>query len=198
MPNPPMSAEKHLQRIDDWQRLELGNPVPTTAGPEVPAGAIYQFLRTSAESRVMAVNASGGDIAFNWVVPAGRVAKVERINWCLIDGSIRADGFGGLAPLDEGDGCLMQAIDEDGSTVLLDFMDGEEIRRHAGFGLLAGVDVDTSGMGNDDDALLIRWTLSAIGAPLELTAGQAIRFTVRADISDLTVFFAMLQGVYTT
>lgn len=205
MPKPaPQSSERTLQDIYDWG-VALGNPLVITGSvathddAALPENFVFEFIRAS-DSPEMHVNGAVGDLEFEWEVPVGRVFMLTRVNWRIQDASVRADGFGGLAALAEGDGCLLQIIDADTTTVLLDFMDGEEIRRHHDFNHVAGVDVDvdTSGVGGAQDSLAIRWTVEKAGDAMELTAGQIIRFTIRGDLSGLTLFDAMVQGVYTT
>jgi hypothetical protein len=160
---------------------------------QVPTNFVFKFLRTGADSADMAVD-GGTPVVFRYTVPAGKVFELWRINWHIIDGSLRADGFGGLAVL--GNGLLLRILKSDESAEL-DFTDGMPLKRHSEFAHLAGVDLfpDTSGVGGADDALSIRWTIARAGRAMLLTAGQHIECVVQDDLSDLTHFQAMVQGI---
>lgn len=161
---------------------------------QVPTNFVFKFLRTSADSDNMAVDGSSTSVAFRYTVPANKVFELWRINWHLIDSSIRADGFGGLPP--RTNGLLLRILKSDES-LELDFTDGEGLKRHVDFALLAGVDVntDTSGVGGAEDNVSIRWTVANAGRAMLLTAGQHIECTVQDDLSGLTAFHGMVQGI---
>ncbi len=159
-----------------------------------PEDLIFKLLANAGDPD-MAVD-GGTPVTYEFEVPTGKVFHLQRINVHMQDGSIRADGFGGLAALTNG--LLIQAIDTNGTTVLKDFTDGEPVKRHNELALLAGLDVDpdTSGVGGAEDAVLVRWTIAKARKPMRLTAGQIVRVTVRDNISDVTQLRMMVQGGY--
>jgi hypothetical protein len=133
---------------------------------------VFEFLRDGS-SRDMKVD--------------GSVTPVNFIE----DGNIAPSKFGGVSALSNG--CLIKALDTDGSTVIKDFMDGETIKTHWELALLAGVDVEVDA-GAGDDVVPIRWTIAKAGATLLLETSQRIRFTVQDDLTNLSNFYAMVQG----
>lgn len=161
---------------------------------QVPTNFVFKFLRTEADSDDMAVDGSNTSVAFRYTVPAGKVFELWRITWHIIDGSIRADGFGGLTV--RTNGLLLRILKSDES-VEVDFTDGEGLKRHADFTHLAGIDIapDTSGVGGAEDNVSVRWTVARAGRAMLLTAGQHIECVVQDDLSDLTVFHGMVQGI---
>ncbi len=161
---------------------------------QIPTNFVFKLLRTSADSDDMAVNGSVTPVAFRYTVQVGRVFELWRITWHIIDGGIRADGFGGLTA--RANGLLLRILKSDES-VELDVTDGEGLKRHADFTNLAGVDVipDTSGVGGAEDNVSVRWTIARAGRAMLLTEGQHIELVVRDDLSDLTVFHGMVQGI---
>lgn len=181
----------------------ISDPIMISSTPTAPANYVYTLLTrvsgpqsASTEDYDMDTDSDVTPSVFEYQVPAGKTFKHERINFEIVDGSIAPNSFGGVAgPLTNG--CLFEIIDDDGSTQLLDFTGGLPIARNADFSLLAGVDtVITPAAG--DDHLPIRFTVAKAGAPMLLTVGQRIRWTNRDDISGITVFRAMVQGVFTS
>ena len=164
------------------ERLKL----PVSTAKESDA-FIFEFFRNGA-SRDMNVDGTT-PVNFDWVAAVD--TNVERINFFIQDAGILPAKFGGLAELSTG--CLIKALDTDGATVIKDFYDGETIKTHQEFNLLAGVDTGTTAATGDDVAPT-RWTIANAGAKLLLLANQRIRFTVQDDLSALTKFYAMLQG----
>lgn len=161
---------------------------------QVPTNFVFKLLRTAADADDMAVNGSITSVVFRYTVPADKIFEFWRSTWHIIDGSIRADGFGGLTA--RTNGLLLRILKSDES-LELDFTDGEGIKRHSDFAHLAGVDVapDTSGVGGAQDTISIRWTIAQAGRAMLLTAGQHIECVVRDDLSDLTEFHGMVQGI---
>jgi hypothetical protein len=129
---------------------------------------------------------------FEYQVPAGFNFKFSRINITMLDGAMRPGQFGGLgAALTNG--CLFQIVDVGGAEVL-DFTDGVPITFNAEFALLAGVDTIIAPAAGDD-WLPIRFTVAKAGAPMLLPPGFRIRWTNRDDVSGLTTFRMMVQGL---
>ena len=161
-----------------------------------PVDFVFAFMKDSGDGVAMNVDGSSDVKAFNYEVPAGKTFLFERVNVHIQDSSIRADGFGGLTIL--ANGLLVEIIDTDGSTVVLDFTDGKPLKRHNSFGHLAGIDADadTSGVGGAQDSILIRWTINRAGASMLLHTGEIIRVTVQDDLTGLSHFRMMVQGVF--
>lgn len=153
--------------------------------------AFHMFKRTTDESVGMNVNGSVTPALFRVTGGSSGPIEVVRINFTLLDATIRYDYFGGIAALTNG--LTIKLHDED-DNVLLDFMDGQTIKANYHFGLLAGVDSAVSA-GAGPDYLPIRWTIEKAGGPVILEEGHYIEIAVNDDITGLTVFLAMLQGI---
>ncbi len=129
---------------------------------------------------------------FEYQVPAGSNFKFGRINITIVDGAIRPGQFGGLgAALTNG--CLFQIVDVGGGEVL-DFTNGVPITFNAEFALLAGIDTVIHPVAGDD-WLPIRFSIFKSGAPMLLPPGFRVRWTNRDDVSALTTFRMMVQGI---
>ncbi len=164
--------------------------------PALPmADLIYKLIRDpdNADTPDMNVDASGADRTFRVTCPVGQRWAVERINWATADNAKDVpNGFFSLTELGSGNGCLIRAHDTDG-TLILDFLDGGEIRRTTQYELLAGIDADSDSTANISRAG-VRWTIGKAGAMGILEAEQYIEFTLRANLAGLEFFQAMLQG----
>jgi len=152
---------------------------------------VFSFLRNGAESKDMAVDGSSTPVVFKYT-GTGNGLYAYRINWIIADAGIRIyDFFGGVAALTNG--ITIKAIAADDSTVLIDFTNGEPIKRNAEFSSLAGTDapiLDSVGT----DILSVRWTLEKAGEPFKLGLGESIQVTIQDDLTGLTEMSAMIQG----
>lgn len=159
-----------------------------------PTNFVFTLLRDTSPSHDMTVDGSGTSVSFRYTVPAGRSFEFWRLTFHIIDGSVRADGFGGLAPLSNG--VLVRILNADES-VQLDLSDNDPFVRHADFSHLAGIDVtpDQSGVGGAQDNVSVRWTVSRSGRAMLLASGQIIEFVIQDDLTGLTEFHAMVQGI---
>lgn len=184
--------------IDNDNRL----PVETSQNAVVPSNFVYEFLSwvsgpKSATTNNWDMNTNSGTgvpapSIFEYTVATGQTFKWSRVNMELVDGSMQVNKFGGIATL--ANGCLFQVIDTDGTTVLEHFgTDLQPIQRNADLSVLAGVDSVIQPAAGDD-MLPIRFTIAKAGAPMELSAGQIIRWINQDNISGLTVFRMMIQG----
>lgn len=129
---------------------------------------------------------------FEYQVPAGYNFRFSRINITMVDGAIRPGQFGGLGGALT-NGCLFQVVDVGGAE-MLDFTDGVPITFNAELSLLAGVDTIIQPAAGDD-WLPVRFSIFNAGAPMLLPSGFRVRWTNRDDVSGLTVFRMMVQGL---
>lgn len=130
---------------------------------------------------------------FEYQVPGATTVDISRVNFFITDGNIIPGSFGGIVG-GLTNGCLFQVIDDDGLTVLTDFFDGVPIITNDQLTKLAGVDsVATFAAG--DDWLPVRFTIQKAGKGMRLTVGQRIRWTNQDDLSPLTRFQMMVQGI---
>lgn len=194
----PSTMQTRFKDADDGTHAQV---MATHSPPKNPADFVYQYLqRVSGPAGANAYDmdtASGNDdpapSVFEYQVPAGRTFKLVRINFVIVDGSISPGDFGGISGALT-NGCLFQIIDDDGATEVLDFTGGVPIATNADFGGLAGADIIITELAGDD-LLPIRFTIEKAGAQMRLTAGQRVRWTNQDDVSTITKFRAMVQGV---
>ncbi len=161
-----------------------------TRRDDAPSNFLFKFLRTSAGSEDMATTAG----VYQYTVPDGKTAEIFRVNFQIVDGGITYNEFGGLGAVLT-NGIKIEIIDQDTTTVILDFLDGETIKANEHFAALSGVDAALD-LAAGDDALLVRWSISKAGDNhgVVLQAGEILRVTTQDDLTNLTVFQAMVQG----
>jgi hypothetical protein len=131
-------------------------------------------------------------VDYQYIVPAGKIAHIERVLIVVQDTGMLPALFGGTTALSTG---LVITALEDNDTVLLDFTADVTIKDNTDWGGLAGPDAvvrDTNQVQQDE--LLVRWTLGRSGAALLLTAGQKFNVTVADDVTGLTKFNMFVQG----
>lgn len=165
-------------------------PKPTLAGSFVYTNLVDLANEDSID---MAVDGSETPVHFDHL--AGAVCHISRVLFLIRDTAIKPEQFAGVDAL--ANGCMVQVLDVDGSTPILDFLDGSTIQTHHDFALLAGSDVLVQ-PGVNADVITVRWTIAKAGAPLQLLTGQRIRFTVNDDLSPISAFNCRVQGVYRT
>lgn len=176
------------------------NPLAISAVAANPDDFAYKYLRRvsgPAGATVVDMNtnsALGTPSVFEYEVSASQQLKLRRVNFELIDGGMQNQRFAGLATALT-NGCLFEIIDNDGNAQLLDFLDGNPITMNADFAPIAGVDSILEATAGDD-ALPIRFTIERAGANMVLAVGQRIRFTIRDNLSTVTRFRAMAQGIF--
>lgn len=166
----------------------------TFAPPKPPELFRYKYLRrvsgpisASGQLYDMATNSSLiTPSIFEYEVPAGETLELSRVNIEVLDNGMRNDFFAGVAAL--ANGCLFQIIAADGSTVLLDFLDGIPITKNADFASLAGVDSVVRVAGPGDNMLPVRFSIFKAGSEMLLSEGRRIRWTNRDDLSAISLF----------
>lgn len=144
-------------------------------------------------------NGSVTPVEFQYIVPAGKIAFVDRVIFNTAGRAIEPDLFIQIVALTTG--CKVEVLDTD-DTVLFDFLDGLTIKDNIGFSCLTAVDaLVNDSMGVNRDHLSISWQISNSGGSLYLTAGQKLTFTVQDDISGIGsatpagFFVAIVQGL---
>lgn len=158
------------------------------SGPQSATGNDYD-LNTNSSLATPSV--------FEYKVPPDTTIDFSRCNFFITGwGHIHPSNFGGidgnLGVL--GNGCLFEIIDSDGLNILLDFNDGIPLTTNDQFSKLAGVDTVAVNVGGND-WFPVRFTMEKAGKKMRLTSGQRIRWTNRDDISSITRFQFMVQGV---
>ena len=153
---------------------------------------LYKFLRNGGASELMSVNGAITPVVFEYVVPEGKDVWIERMNIMGHNNQIIPDDFFGITKL--ANGLLIQALD-DQDNLLIDFNDGVPIQETIQWSLLAGTDTRINNQGANEDAAVIRWTLSKAGEPLFMRAGYKFRVTVQDDLTTIPHLSMMIQGM---
>ena len=130
-------------------------------------------------------------VAYDCLVATDKVLLIEDVAILIVDGGITPTKFGGITALTNG--IKIEAIDDDGTTVLLDFTADLTIKKNADWALLADTDRETIAAAGDD-VEEVQWSLLSESGPMLLTAGQIFRFTVQDDLTGLTEMRVMAHG----
>lgn len=155
-----------------------------------PHKFIYKMLRNAADSIDMNVNGSVTAQIFYFEAPKG--CRLWRINFTLLDASVNPADFGGITS-GLTNGCILRIVNQEGG-LKLDYTDGVPIKQNADWALLAGVDSTiTDAVG--DDQLPIRFTFQRAGNVPHLDQLDRIEFVIQDDLTALTKFRAMVQGL---
>lgn len=162
-----------------------------TRGPVRPQNQLFSYVTNGAEANIGVANGSVTPVVYKHTVEDEQVDLIERFTITLVDNVQVPTKFGGLSELTNG--VLVQALDQDGVTVIRDYCAGRPIKINAHFGNLAGVDNPITAA-SGDDALQVRWTISAAGGSLMLLSGESFRVIVRDNFAGITEFVWMVQG----
>lgn len=158
-----------------------------TPPPVLPTELLYKFLLDGGTTDLSVDGTT--PVKYRYTVPADKLAVIQRSLAMVNDKGIVPSKFGAIDALTNG--LLVEAIDTNGSTIMIDFMDGEPIKDNSDFSHFAIVDIKTdAGMG--DDLVLMDWLLPT---PLILTAGQIFQVTVRDDLTDISHIHWSIQGM---
>jgi len=152
---------------------------------------IYSFLKEPGGSIEMAVDGST-PVSFDHKVPANQWAYIDHVHIVIQDGTITPEKFGGISELTNG---LQIQILNKADAVILDFCDGETIKKNSDFITLAGVDLIVDTLGAADNAQYITWKLFHSGEALFLEPDQTFRVVVRDDLTGITQYRMMLHGI---
>ncbi len=158
-----------------------------------PDEFIFKFLRNGSSAE-MNINGSTVPQVFEYVIPAGKFAWLQRINISGHNEAITPELFIGLSAL--GVGLKFEALDEL-DNVLIEFTDGLNIKKNVDFNSLAGVDstIDVNGAGQQD-GFSVRWTMAKAGEALFMRAGYKLRVTIADDLRSINQLRMMVQGVF--
>jgi hypothetical protein len=160
--------------------------------------AIYAMLHRTATrtaTTILAnVDGSSVSVPFRFTVPAGKTAKLTRLNVEINDASIDQSKFGGVTARANG---LTIYTETAGNTVIEDLTGLWPIKKNGDWAPYAGPDgVNTRSTGAGDDLFVCRWTFSKAGQPITLQAGQSFVIEVHDDLRSLTQYVQQVQGYY--
>ncbi len=132
-------------------------------------------------------------IEFKFVTP--RPVEVYRLNFAVSSNAKEIqNGFFMLAELANGLTIIHRKSEPQGGETIHNFGTGlVPIRRHADFGALAGIDVDSDTAANLS-RFSIRWTLERAGIPHMLQQFEELAVYVRDDLRTIETIRAMIQG----
>lgn len=193
-------AGKNVRMVDSSGTfITAENQFPVGAAALPPPDFTYEFLRVATGTGLqgsveMNLNSVTTGTVYEYVVPAGKVFDFARVNFVIVDVNVRPEDFGGIAG-GLATGSTFEIIDDDANTQVLDFMNGTRMQTNADFIPLSGADVVINDVAGADDMLPIRFTIIKAGRPMQLTAGQRVRWTNWDNLTALTKFRAMVQGI---
>ena len=150
-----------LGKITNYGQFELGPPT-------IPGDFIFKFLVNSADIKDLSTTSADTNSVenYNYPVNSGFIALISRCIIHIQDAGILPSKFGGINALTNG--LKIQAIDDDGTSVLKDFLDGTTIKENGEFSHLAGVGTEIDA-GAGDDSLSVLWDFNlTCGASLLL------------------------------
>lgn len=160
--------------------------------PSPPGNFCYVFLSNSTGSVEMGVDGTT-PVTFTYTVPAGKKLQLSRFNMALVDGGMGYGEFAGLgSALSNG---LTLKVHSPLGAEMLDFTNGQNIKTNEDFCNLAGVDAIAEPAAGDD-FFPVRFTVRKAGDTMVLKSGYEIRSIVSDDLSNVTKFRIMVQGVY--
>lgn len=154
----------------------------------------FEYLVDENGSPDMNVQGTLADpIEFKFVTP--RPVSVYRMNFAISGtGKEIQNGFFMLAELTNGLTIIHRKSLPQGGETIHNFGTGlVPIQRHADFGALAGIDVDSDGAANLS-RFSIRWTLERAGLPHMLQQFEELAVYIRDDLRTIETMRAMVQG----
>lgn len=173
---------------------DVAELVATVDIPARPDEMLYSFVKSTTGSINLAEQSTGttaAPIPYSYTVPVDKIALIRRCNMTAMDGAITPSKFVGTTALTKG--LTVEALST-GSTQMIDFTDGHNIKANADWGFLAGVDVNYKIVAGDD-GLSVRWTLGKSGGMLYLTSGESLTFKVQENFTDVPDINIMVQGL---
>ena len=158
----------------------------------MPQQPFWRFLKDSNGDTDMNV-AGSKETPIEFSQSFVRPSTVERVTVIVRDMAMSVPtGFFSIDELANGLWIVSRDADQ---KVLQDFGTADRpIRTSAGFGALAGVDVESDSVAIES-CFNVRWTLSKTGMPLGMRNGGDFVVSVRDDLTDLIEFTMMIQGL---
>lgn len=158
-----------------------------------PENYPFEFLKDPNGSVGMNVDGSNAPVEFEYRVETGMGLSLHVINVVLIHTTVAPTDFGALGELTNG---LLVDIRDPLGAVKKDMCGGQPVVRNADWRPLAGVESQERIGAASDDSMTISFDFDDnCGAPMRLKAGDSVRFTVRDNLSTITLFRAMVQGL---
>jgi len=167
--------------------------MPINLDSVAPENFVYKYLSLDGLGASVEINVDASVVTkdFFYIVPSGRTFYLSRINFTIVDGSITPVKFAGLAALTTG--CTLEVLDADLNQAL-DFLGGKTLKSNNDFANIAGVDSIIHPAAGDD-AFPVRFTVNKAGKYVEIPSGYSIRFGIQDNLSGITKFRIMVQGI---
>lgn len=162
--------------------------------PRIPGGHAFIFLRDSFGSEDMNVDGSIVPVNFDFVVPANTWIDLYGLNFVIENAMITPQSFGGLPPLPNGIAIQLLAADLD--AVLQDVTVEGVLNSISDFGFLNGMSISILRASPPADVFIGSWNLEDTGAAFRLLSGQKVRVVVQDDLTGLSSFSVMVQGIF--
>ncbi|KKL93691.1 hypothetical protein LCGC14_1872180 [marine sediment metagenome] len=168
-----------------------------TAFQSLPQDHVYKLLVSASDGTVdMNIDASGGAVNFDYIVPAGTVYDIfmfSRLNFVIVDGNIRWGRFAGLgAALNNG--VLLQVLDDNDVIQQHFSTDVHPLRTNEDFGGLTGVD-NVIRLAAGDDAIPIRFSIFKSGNTMTLFPNWRVRVVIQDNLSEISHMDGLVQGI---
>lgn len=166
-------------QLKDFDYVELGH-------------FVHQHLE-NAGSKEMAINGAAG-IQFVYTVPTSMNLLLMSLHGMIYDGvANEANTFGGIAALTNG--CQVY-IKNPSDSVVYDFLDGEEIKVNADWGMLCGADVKPLIGAASALGYSFTWNIAEQAMkPVRLREGYQFIVKIQDDLSANTSFQCAVSGL---
>ena len=149
---------------------------------------------TSGGSSDMDVNGSGTPVKFWTSPPAGRAVIIRRVMVYFEEGAISAANYG-VVPGLLTNGLNLELIDTDGTTVLLDLLDGRPVKSAGDWRRLAFT-AERLTWAAAEESMSVKWDFSAQGKPIVLLPDQRLQMTVSDNLTELDTHTCVAQGEF--
>lgn len=174
---------------DIFQRIGV-----SPAHPYSPDKFLFKFLRRQTDNWPK-FNVNGSIIPqyFEYICPDNTAVYIHDIIMMMSCVDMTWENFGNIPNLTNG--ITLKCYDKDNS-VLLDFLDGELIRKTRNFVWYDG-EFMTIGRNTPLDISVVKMKIPLfnLGCVMQLNAGQKIKLGVHDDLSTINVGFCALMGI---
>ena len=159
----------------------------------IPEVLCVQYLKDGS-TRDMSVDGSSTPVQFFKAPASGNILDIYTIRVVIYDTDMEPALFGSISALTNG--VQFHITETDGSTELVDFTDGFDIKVNADINSIISGDsiVQDKGAGGGMDMWSWLWE-SPDGTPIRLTDERRIQMIVNDDLTAIDFFGAMIQGI---
>ncbi len=175
-----------LGKINNYGQFNLDPPLR-------PENTVIDFLTNSAGiNDLSATSADTNSVeAYDYNVASGFITLMSTCIVHIEDAGIIPSKFGGINALSNG--LSFEAIDDDGTTVLKDLLNGNTIKENGEFSHLAGATQTDGGAGDDSFSLIWEFKRS-FGGPVLFQSNQIFRATIQDNITGIEEMHIIIHG----